>query len=630
VPVLNDAVRPQYQPSALSAEGIRHAPNSLELAAGTIVAIASAAVLTLVVVCAYAGFDFTDEGFYLLSIAKPFQYTGATVTFFSFVYHPLYELAHGDIGLLRMSSYGITFILSCLTCGALFFRFFKIANSVRSGLLVSLSALAAIASSSLLITAFELPQSPSYNTLLWQAMLLGVGALLLIDAQWPRLATVGSVLFGISCALAGLAKPPSAIAFMLVGLLCLLIQSQLSLRRLAIMAGAGGILLAIFVWTIDGSAHAFYMQLSNGLALAHLLGGGQLSWSQESLLPFSYVESFTLLAASLIFGAIIFSSALGSGMMRSVGVAGSMILALAAIGLVVGGFPLEVSLKRYDGAFALAVPTGGLILLLTGDCFRFITRSHLAFFILLLLLPHAYAFGTGRPHWLNAEAASFSWILLGVIAVSVLQDKAAYASWRLLLPIGGGAIFATAVFISAGVKFPMRQTEPLWANRDVVEIGEPASRLYLSDDYAKYVNGLRRLAQSGGFEAGTPIIDLTGYSPGAVFAVNGVAVGVPWLLGGYAGSEAFAGAALDLATCADIARAWILQAPASPARISGRVLTDYGIEIGRDYLGLGALQGPAQPFGRPVELELLKPRRVLDDAQLACESKKREHAVADR
>jgi len=57
------------------------------------------------------GFDFTDEGFYLYSMANPRHYDYSH-TQFGFVYHPLYTLLGGDIVALRRANIVLTFGLA--------------------------------------------------------------------------------------------------------------------------------------------------------------------------------------------------------------------------------------------------------------------------------------------------------------------------------------------------------------------------------------------------------------------------------------------------------------------------------------------------------------------------------------
>src|ERR1017187_10193684 len=49
------------------------------------------------------GFEFTDEGYYLTWTAHPFRYDWS-ISQFGFIYHPLYNLLRGNIGMLRQAN----------------------------------------------------------------------------------------------------------------------------------------------------------------------------------------------------------------------------------------------------------------------------------------------------------------------------------------------------------------------------------------------------------------------------------------------------------------------------------------------------------------------------------------------
>ena len=61
------------------------------------------------------GFDFTDEGFYLVWIANPFNYRVSTSQF-GYLYHPLYLLLGRSISLLRQANVLALFWMAYLHC----------------------------------------------------------------------------------------------------------------------------------------------------------------------------------------------------------------------------------------------------------------------------------------------------------------------------------------------------------------------------------------------------------------------------------------------------------------------------------------------------------------------------------
>ncbi len=74
------------------------------------------------------------------------------------------------------------------------------------------------------------------------------------------------------------------------------------------------------------------------------------------------------------------------------------------------------------------------------------------------------------------------------------------------------------------------------------------------------------------------MIDLAGISRGLVFAVGGVSVSQPWLLGGTRGSENLAAKSLSTVPCLLLDSAWILRGSNVRLQVSDEVLIRVGLE----------------------------------------------------
>src|SRR6202011_4769465 len=122
------------------------------------------------------------------------------------------------------------------------------------------------------------------------------------------------------------------------------------------------------------------------------------------------------------------------------------------------------------------------------------------------------------------------------------------------------------------------------------------------------------------FTAGSPVLDLTGNSPGSLYAMGARPLGVAWTLGGYPGSTDFLRAALDDETCEAIAVSWILTEPSAPARFSYEMLRQFGIDITTDYVNVGSISSTRSFSPQKFEHRLLKPVRSPEVARLACEN----------
>jgi hypothetical protein len=177
----------------------------------------------------------------------------------------------------------------------------------------------------------------------------------------------------------------------------------------------------------------------------------------------------------------------------------------------------------------------------------------------------------------------------------------------------------TAVFVFRGMTTPYRQTRPLTADADAIQIAESGARLLVSQDFAEYINATLRLARDAGFKAGTPMIDLTGHYPGMLYIMAAKPVGVPWLLGGYPGSNALAEKHLNRASCDELAVSWILTEPDGLRKLSPDLLKQYGIELQRDYAVVAVLDSPTGTYPDSYKQQLLKPARPRQESVSACE-----------
>ena len=83
------------------------------------------------------------------------------------------------------------------------------------------------------------------------------------------------------------------------------------------------------------------------------------------------------------------------------------------------------------------------------------------------------------------------------------------------------------------------------------------STLFLSKERSTYVDTLRSVLSSAGFHNGNHILDLTGNSPGLVYAVGGKAIGWPWIHDVYPNSTEVALKILERVSPDDLSSSWI-------------------------------------------------------------------------
>ena len=116
------------------------------------------------------------------------------------------------------------------------------------------------------------------------------------------------------------------------------------------------------------------------------------------------------------------------------------------------------------------------------------------------------------------------------------------------------------------------------------------------------------------------MIDLTGQSPGILYAMGASNIGQPWTIGGYPGSDALAVAMLKKVTCKELAAAWLLAEPEGSRKISPEILLSFGANLATDYEIVDTFK-TAEGAGGYKEVrvqQLLKPVRSVDAAINAC------------
>ncbi len=534
------------------------------------------------------GVDVTDEGFYLVWISNPFIYD-VSVTQFGFIYYPLYSLLDGNIAALRKANILITFGLAWVLCYALLA---SLAPEVKKNCAALPVAAAGVATSSFLFFDSWLP-TPSYNSLALQALLVTSIGLVLAGKAAHRTSIVGWMLIGVGGWLAFMAKPSTALALAVGVFIYLLLSRKFSVRMLALAAASAIALLLTSALLIDGSVLRFVERLQLGVEFGKHLAGGHALTQILRVDDFFLYERFNhaiLLVFSVLFIAL-WSMCIGSKKWSYVGliISGSFFLITSV--LVFGPAQPAVNFGIFRGFLIFGVVYAAVCAVLAFGRVKVlvtITASQWAIALIFLIMPHVYAFGTNGNYWQAGGYAAIFWLLAGLTLFgSLIRER---ASWFLVLPLALGAQAVTAALLQAGFEQPYRQPQPLRLNASVLGIGPQRTELVLSEGYFEYFASAMVITQAAGFETNTPVIDLSGQSPGILYALGAENIGQAWTIGGYPGSLRLAQAALDRTPCWEIASAWILLEPDGPRSISAELMTGLGANFPEGYEHVGSWQ----------------------------------------
>jgi hypothetical protein len=596
----------------------------MEWIALAISAAASVLLLGWVMLRCRSGFDFTDEGSYLNWISNPWNYH-ASLSQYGFVYHPLYKLVGGDVVLLRQANVLILFALGWALCLALlrsiFVQWDSIGASQRAGAVGA--ALVAGAGS---LTFFDLwLPTPSYNSLTLQSLMLAATGVLLAGRELSKPSFTGWMLVGIGGGFAFLAKPTSAAMLGFMVAIYLAAAGKFRLRGLSISVAVAILIIVVAALAIDGSLFGFVRRIVDGMDMGNRLLAGhsfngifrwdEITLSEEQKSNFIRLLTTAFAAASLGF--------LASGLARFAAALIVIVISAACITTIAGLLSPEISYEPFQPVqfSAVSFGIGSAAMMFPARTYQWLSRNTVALIVFFAALPSAYAFGTGANYWSAAARAGLFWFLAGFVVCPGFA--AANAAWRQLLPGAAVALVVSTGVLYSAMENPYRQTQPLRLQMSAVDIIPGKSRLFLPEEAAAYVRELHQLSAANGFRAGDPALDLTGVSPGSLYAMGARPLGVAWTLGGYPGSRDFLIAALDGETCEAIAASWILTEPGANDSFSPEILRRFGIDMSTDYLDVGSIRSTRSFTPQQFEQRLLKPARSPEVARLACEDARR-------
>jgi hypothetical protein len=583
-----------------------------------ITAISTMFILGCVLWYSRYGIDFTDESFYLVWISNPYLYT-ASVTQFGFIYHPLYELFDGNIAVLRQANILITFCLAGSLANIFLKTVFESRSLERS---YRLTISAAIATTSLIWLRYWLP-TPSYDSLALQALMVTAMGFLLANKNISSESIMGWFLIGFGGWLAFMAKPTTAVALGMVSCFYILLAGKLNTRLLMFSLLTFIVLLVFSALIIDGSILGFIDRLKAGAEATQIFNGG---YSISQILRFDSFQfsengKILLVIGSTFIALLLTLSHAQNRVQNRIAVMLSLAMLLFGLAVILGFITKLLNEVRVQGLLVWVIPFGtvlGGVVIYRFKGLSKITLAQWALVFSFLIFPHVYAFGTNSNYWSSGVSASIFWIFAGLVFLASMVPSKKLVS--LLLPICLAAQVVTALVIYASVERPYRQPQPLWENDYKLAVGRQESTLVLSQSYAYYLSEAIEIAEQAGFMKGVPMIDLTGQSPGILYALGAKNIGQAWTIGGYLGSDSLAIEMLKTVTCQDLATTWVLAEPEGPRKISPEVLLSFGANLATDFEIIGTFD-TAEGAGGYKEIriqQLLKPVRRIESAMTEC------------
>ncbi|WP_147307450.1 hypothetical protein [Mesorhizobium denitrificans] len=540
------------------------------------------------------GFDITDESFYLLNIFYPNRNIGAVSEFGQYLglFSDFYP---HNVPFLRI--FGVAFIL----CVSVYYSIFA-SRYLSSQFLIRTLLIIAFAISTLSIFRFWLI-TPSYNTfVLAGAMIVAASVIRSINragllGEEIRIAdalAIGGVLVAIG-------RPTSAIA---VGGVAGLWIACVCPYRQTLRIGVAAVCVFILLFLL----HAAF------------LGGG--------VEPFLTRVNFAKDLAATLDAGHTFGDAIGRVLTALRDVPGQMFstpsLAGALVTLIVffigwpprlhlnekrmaqscvAGVAALVAVTAYSTHVVQAVSSWGnlgvrLVLLLLGQFLFFKLAARL----------NGETFPKSNPEVANSSpvitALALASIALvapfGGTGVMIGNSGTAFplyvgsalflamaiippARWLLRVSVIYLLAFLPVLFLFYVSMMPYRLPESMSHQTNPITLAGSDSPILVDGATANWVNALRSGALEHGWSEGTPLIDMTGATPGAALVLGANAPVTPWIVGGYKGSKSFAASVLAAAGSEILKDAWILTAPTGAAKNDEAVLSEAGLDFPSGY-----------------------------------------------
>jgi hypothetical protein len=587
----------------------------------------------------FSGLDFTDETTYLSLIVNR-NYYDATVTQFGYVYYFLYWLTGFNIGLFRIINIILLLgIYSFLSRQILRFLIPKDFFSFYSPTCFNLLGFS-LTTLPLAFLGTWLP-TPNYNLLNLEALGLVLNGLLLLGRRKEQALNPNKIcwsawlLIGLGGYLVFLAKPTTAAGLALVVLVWLFFACNLNVKGVLAAVSLSFILLLMTALLIDGSVSAFILRYERYIALEELSGGHSLfAWlSQpiELLKDLSDIFSPGLLLSCLL--SLLAFSWLPRHNRKSQGLGIVAFFILLAIVFVYRPLWFLTSDSEKMGHLLWVVPFGAVLISWTKIRQKALGQEKRRLACLFLFAVQMLLYHLGSNNTLTHSISLTSFFLfygfIFVLSAEIdpvrwLKKMASYACF--------GQVTVACVLVFAWSP-PYRQIGSLWNYNVEVKIPENGSTLKMAPEMAEFIQKWRVLADNHGFDPATPVIDLTGRSPGAIFILGAYLPKTPWLYSGYSGADQFAVASLKRLSCRQLTEAWLIIDLDYIGDLKPDILVQAGLDFDNVYYQLlGQVDYPIRRTDGGIifrPLGLLAPLKEETQRAETCSKKRENNQSAD-
>src|ERR1022692_1846915 len=564
----------------------------------------------------FRSYDMLDGAYYFLLFQNPADFSD-TQTRFHLLARPIWLLCDQNIVAFRIVTLALASAASWL-----FWRAWKrlVPRYENAGICWWPLWLATMSGLTWVPVALTYNSIPTLFGLLGFAIILGSFESLAAwlprrSIRWAIALVLAALIYGVY-----LAKIPAAAAFAICGYFLFCFESRLDarLRRALVVIGVlravVGLGATLFVVTRRGFGINEAFSVKGLLITPNFIYYTLLRYWTEivRLLPALRLDfSWTAGPMILACGAALFGTSRTNRLRRWS--AASLLLLLLAFAVAL------LERRLWDSSFQAAVSgeASRFYLLLwgsllpvwiisfwprTGTGYK-ATPRHIAWVIVLLMLPLISSFGSTNTVYVTALHETVYWVA-GLLLVSDHIAGAFAAPWfrpamAALISLGAAGHIFSGHFLR-----PYMYQPSLWKQTESVEIGFPATRLKIDPALATFLRDVRTALDANGYKPGDDVFGFFNL-PGIIFSVGAKEPGAPWYFGTWYQQENIDQLKLDRVPLKRRQHAWIItQADVRPFRPQ---FLSCGIDFPDGYTKISQTTNPVtglevgiwKPRGRP-------------------------------
>lgn len=515
------------------------------------------------------GFEFTDESYYFLNYLYWRDFVGV-VSFFGAYFEWPFRILGQNIAAIRI--FGLLILLG----SSVFFirEVFSYISQHEKALIRSPLpyVVAGTATSMFYFGYLSTLRAPSYNLLALCSMLLATGLLLNLlkhSTQPPKTGVM--LLYGLTIGACGLGKPSTGVLLVFFHALFFAFANRNWQPRF---------LLKLITLSLVGVSFNFILlQWAHPQWLALIKEGAALFSYSEEMKLLDMVQKFGLEIIRILPKLIV----LFVGAILIILLAKRFGSAHAAISTIfvttlIGSTALGLSLMR-EGHMSLWMPLvvftvfvlwGFEVSQRKGMRWTKADQVDLLLIGLLFALPFAFSFGTSMPLLGHSQKAAIFAVTAILIRLYRIHQQGMVSNSVIGLCLALLCLPTLVIQLKAAldVQSTYRQLSALGKQTIPYRLSTHNTILVDAKTHDTF-NAINKAALAAGYEPGQTILDFTGDGPGLVFVLGGRPLGLPWLLGGYSGSEVWAVRMLDKLSAHDVQNAWILSSNDNPRAIKG-------------------------------------------------------------